>query len=381
MEWKIPLADLKIGNEEINAVCEVLKSNWLSMGPMTNLFEENFKNLLGCKYAYAVCNATAALHLACEALGLKEGDEVIVPSLTFVASANAITYTGATPVFADVVSTEDLTICPNDIESKITKKTKAILVVHYAGYACHMDEIMKLAQQYGLFVIEDCAHVPGGSYKGTMLGTIGNAGCFSFFSNKNMTTGEGGMVTTNDDELAKKIKLKRSHGMTTLTWDRHKGHAYSYDVVDRGYNYRIDEMSSALGIEQLKKLKDNNLHRKELVKYYQQVLSDLPEITIPFNQYEEEATYHIFPIVLVKTVDRVKFVEYLKEAGIQTSLHYPAIHLFSYYRDVFGTREGVLPNTEYVTKKEVTLPLYPALGEENIDYIGSKIKEFLSNKL
>jgi len=263
LDWKIPLSDIKFDLEERSAVQEVLNSGWLTMGAVTQKFEQEFAKYTGTKHAFAVNNGTAALHLACIALELGPRDEVIVPSLTFVASANAIRYTGATPIFADITSENNLVISPEAIERLITERTRAIMVMHYAGYACDMPRIKALAKAHHLSVIEDAAHAVGSELNGRKLGTWGDAGCFSFFSNKNITTGEGGMVVTNDDAVAEQLRILRSHGMTTLTWDRHQGHAWTYDVVALGYNYRIDEIRSALGRVQLGRLEQNNSRRRE----------------------------------------------------------------------------------------------------------------------
>jgi len=252
--WRIPLADVDLGPEEEAAVLDVLRRGWLSMGEVTAAFEAEFAALTGARHALAVTNCTAALHLAGLALGWGPGDEVIVPSLTFVATANAVRYTGATPVFADITGESDFSLSAQDAAERITPRTKAIIVVHYAGHAADMGAILALAERHGLAVVEDVAHAPGADLDGRALGTWGNIGCFSFFANKNMTTGEGGMVTTDDDELAARLRLLRSHGMTSLTWDRHKGHAWSYDVVAPGYNYRIDEVRAAIGRVQLAKV-------------------------------------------------------------------------------------------------------------------------------
>ena len=221
--WKIPLADVTLGPEEIAAVTAVLQSGWLSMGPKTQEFEAHFARLLGVKHALAVANGTAALHLACEVLGLGAGDEVLCPALTFVASANAILYTGARPVFVDISGPHDLNLSAADAARKVSERTRAIMVVHYGGYPADLDAIGALARRHGLRIIEDCAHAPGALYQGPQgprpAGTWGDIGCFSFFANKNLTTGEGGMVVTDDDEVARKIKTARSHGMTSLTWD------------------------------------------------------------------------------------------------------------------------------------------------------------------
>ncbi len=254
MNLRVPLSDLDYGAEEEQAVLDVIRRRWLTMGAVTQQFESAFAELLGAGHAFGVANGTVALHLACLALDIGPGDEVIVPSLTFVASANAVLYTGADVRFADIVGPDDLNVSPSSIASQITSRTKAILVVHYGGYPCRMPEIVELAHRHGLAVIEDAAHAPGAQLDGRAMGTWGDAGCFSFFSNKNLAVGEGGMLVTGRADLAEKIRLLRSHGMTTLTWDRHRGHASSYDVVALGYNARIDEIHAALGLAQLAKL-------------------------------------------------------------------------------------------------------------------------------
>ena len=380
MEWKVPLSDIDIENDEIEAVTEVLRSKWLSMGPVTQRFEEESATYLRVKYAFGLSSGTAALHIALKVLGIREGDEVIVPSLTFVATANSVLYCGAKPVFADITSLDNLNISPEDILEKITNKTKAITVVHYAGYPCDMNAIMEIAEDHNLRVIEDAAHAPGAEYKGRKCGAIGDVGCLSFFANKNLVTGEGGMVVTNDDALAEKIGIMRSHGMTTLTWDRHKGHAHSYDVIDVGFNYRINEMASALGLVQLKKLDGNNEKRRRIVEEYRKRLKNISGISVPFENYKENSSCHIFPILLAEDISRNEFVDKMKEDGIQTSIHYPPIHLFTYYRKMFGFREGMLPKTEVVGKHEVTLPLYPMMNEKDIEYIVESISE-QANKL
>lgn len=375
MKWKVTLSDIDIGTEEIKAVSAVLRSKWLTMGEVTRRFEEAFAAYLGVKHAFAVANCTAALHIAHQALGIKEGDEVICPSLTFVATSNSILYTGATAVFADITSFDDLNISPENILEKITVKTKAITVVHYGGYPCAMDKIMRIAKRRGLYVIEDTAHAPGAEFKGRKAGTLGDIGCFSFFSNKNMTTGEGGMIVTNNDKLAEKIRLIRSHGMTTLTLDRHKGHAFTYDVTDLGYNYRIDEMRSAIGLVQLKKLDRNNEKRRKLADYYKKHLKEIRQISVPFSFFKGKSSFHIFPILLNDKALREEFMTYLAKKGIQTSIHYHPVHSFSFYRTL-GCKNQELPITEDVCQREVTLPLYPDMNIKMVDYIVGTIKSF-----
>lgn len=366
MKWQIPLADLDFDDKEIEAVTAVLRSKWLTMGQVTADFERRFADWLGVKHAFAVANCTAALHLANVVLDIGPGDEVIVPSLTFVATANAVLYAGALPVFADITSLDDLNICPHDIKQRIGPRTRAITVMHYGGYPCAMDEIAKIAQEHNLAVIEDAAHAPGALLNGAKMGTWGDVGCFSFFSNKNLVTGEGGMIVTNRDDLAEKLRVIRSHGMTTLTWDRHRGHAHSYDVVALGYNYRLDEIRSALGLVQLERLKGNNELRRQLTAEYRRLLSGLPGLHVPFGDHPGTSACHIFPILLDSEIDRRSFIQKMREQGIQTSIHYPPIHQFSYYQEHIKGQAGALPLTEKVGLCEVTLPLYPSMTTHDV---------------
>jgi dTDP-4-amino-4,6-dideoxygalactose transaminase len=377
MHEKIPLSDIDMGKEEIDAVTEVLKSKWLSMGPITLEFENKFSNFLGIKHSFGVCNGTAALHIANKVLGIGKGDEVILPSLTFVATSNATLYCGAKPVFADIKSLDNLNISPDDILEKITTKTKAITVVHYGGYPCDMDAIMQIAEDHDLRVIEDAAHAPGAVYKDKMCGTIGDVGCFSFFPNKNMVTGEGGMIVTNNDDLAEKFRTIRSHSMTKLTWDRHKGHAYSYDVVDLGFNYRINEIASAIGQIQLSKLEKNNKKREKLVNEYIKQFKSIENISIPFMDYEGKSSYHLFPLILSGHISRDEIIKELTNMDIQTSVHYPPIHLFSYYQQNLDLKDLSLPKTELVSQQVLSLPLYPNMKEEDFRYVCKSLKDLI----
>ena len=366
MDWRIPLADIDFDSREEAAVLEVLKSRWLTMGGVTQVFEQEFASYVGARHAIAVTNGTAALHLACLAAGLGRGDEVIVPSLSFVATANAVRYTGAVPIFVDIESEQDLDISLTSIEQKLTERTRAIMVMHYGGYACDMPAIVTLARAHGIKVIEDAAHAIGSDIDGRKLGVWGDIGCFSFFSNKNMTTGEGGMIVTNDDAAADKMRTIRSHGMTTMSWDRHKGHAWSYDVVELGYNYRIDEIRAALGRVQLSKLEQNNKKRRNLSVLYREQLEELvPSVVVPFNNPRGTSACHLFPILLPMGCDRIGFMEHLKSNGIQTSIHYPSIHKFLTYAEGSDAQLD-LRLTETVSSREVTLPLFAALTEENV---------------
>ena len=378
MAWKIPLADLDFGPEESAAVQKVLESRWLTMGEVTQEFEHAFASYNQVKHAFAVANGTAALHLACAALGLGRGDEVITPALTFVATANAIRYTGAMPVFADIVSPTDLTIDPKAIEALINDRTKAIMLMHYGGYACDMDAILALARKYHLSIIEDAAHAVGSELEGRQLGCWGDVGCYSFFSNKNMTTGEGGMIVTNDDELAVRIRLMRSHGMTTLTWDRHRGHAWDYDVVELGYNYRLDEIRSAIGLVQLAKLDKNNARRRHFTALYHQLFTNqIPFLVLPFLSHRGISSAHILPILIPDVVDRIWVLEHLKQDGIQASHHYPPVHRFSAYQQLTAERKPDLPITENVSERQVTLPLYPTMTEEDVHIVVKSVQRAL----
>jgi len=378
MELRVPLSDMDYGLEEEQAALDVIHRRWLTMGSVTQELESAFSGFVGAKHALAVSNGTHALHLACLALELGPGDEVIVPALTFVASANAVLYTNAEVRFAEIIGLSDLNISPKDIERRITDRTKAVLVVHYGGYPCRMAEIIDLAHRHGLAVIEDAAHAPGAFLEGRHLGTWGDVGCFSFFSNKNLATGEGGMVITQRDDIAEKLRVLRSHGMTTLTWDRHHGHAFSYDVVALGNNYRIDEIRSALGLVQLKKLPANNARRKAITERYQEALlgGAFPGVQVPFVDTPGQPSYHIFPVLLPEDADRQAFMESMRNSGVQTSIHYPPIHHFTYYRERYS---GIsLPVTEAVAAREVTLPLYPGMRDEDVDYVLARASEALA---
>ena len=389
----VPLFDLPYGPEEEEAVRRVLESKWLTLGPVTEEFEAAFAAYVGSKHAVAVCNGTAALHLALAVVGTGPEDEVIVPSLTFVATANAVLYCGAAPVFADITGEHDLTILPGEIERKITDRTKAILVMHYGGYACDMARIMETAERHKLFVMEDAAHAPGAVcampqapcpteargpwsvvHGPRRCGSLGDLGCFSFFSNKNLATGEGGMVVTNDGELAARLGTLRSHGMTTLTWQRHQGHAFSYDVTQLGYNYRPSEITSALGLAQLRKLEGFNASRRRLTRVYHQRLAEVPGVTLPFVGREAESACHILPVLLPESADRAKVMAGLREDGIQTSIHYPPIHQFSFYREHVLREPVHLPLTESVAQRELTLPLFPTMTEEQVERVVERLR-------
>lgn len=368
MEYNIPLFNLNFDEEEENSALEVIRSRWISSGPKCMELEKRFCEMLNAKYAVAVSNCTAALHLAVICMGIEPGDEVIVPSLTFVATVNAIRYAGGVPVFCDITGPDEVVIDSGKIEQLITEKTKAIVVMHYAGFACNMEQIMAIAENHGLKVIEDACHAPMSVYNGKKLGTIGNVGCFSFFSNKNISTGEGGILVTDDEAVYNKAKLLRSHGMTTMSYERAKGHSTNYDVVELGYNYRLDDIRAAIGITQLSKLEPDIKKRNLVREQYISCLHGIEELIVPFEEYREVSASYIFPVVLKNgnKDQRDKMRGYLAENGIQTSIHYPPVHRFKIYKEY--VREP-LPNTDYVADCEFTLPMYGALSNDEVKYI------------
>jgi len=379
MKWKIPLFDLDYNSSEVSAVTKVLKRRWLTMGEKVEEFESKFAWFVKAEYAVALSSGTAALHLALKSLDVKAGDEVLVPSITFVASINAVLYCGAKPVFVDSTSLEDFNISVVDIEKKITSKTRGIIVVHYGGFLADMDKITRLARKYDLFVIEDSAHSIGTKSGSKMAGTLGEIGCFSFFSNKNLATGEGGMIVTDNQRLAQKVKLLRSHGMTSPTWERFKAVAFDYDIVDLGYNYRMTEIGAALGLEQLKKLIANNQKRKALSKIYIDNLSGVEQISIPFQDYPRNSSHHLFAILLNKKIDRKNFMQKLRQKGVQTSIHYLPVHKFSYYRKDYPQKPGNLPISEEIGKREVSLPLHPRMNKKDVLYVCHQVKSFIKS--
>jgi len=377
VSYKIPLFKLNFDEREIQAVTETIRSKWISTGPKCEELENLFIEMLDVKYALSMSNCTDALHLSCILCNIKAGDEVLCPSLTFAASVNCIRYVGATPVFCDIVGYDDLNIDPDDIERKITPKTKAIVVVHIAGFPADMDRIMSIAKKNNLKVIEDACHGPLSEYKGNKLGTIGDIGCFSFFSNKNISTGEGGMMITNNEAIAKRARLLRSHGMTTMSYQRASGHATTYDVVELGYNYRMDDIRASIGVVQMKKLKDDLDQRLKVRSEYVKRLSKIEGVYVPFADNTEFVSNYIMPIVLKEsTVEKRDLIrEQLHSAGIQTSIHYPAIHRFSIYRNFIVS----LPQTDYVVENEITLPMYASLKWDEIAYIVKQLEKAIND--
>ncbi len=369
MQWKVPLFDPDLGEPELQALTEVLRSKWLTMGDKTASFEARFAEFVGVPHALAMNSATAALHVALAALDVGPGDDVVVPSLTFVATANAVRYCGARPVFTDIESLDCWNVGAAAIEAALTPTTKAIVVVHYADYPFDMPAIMTLAGKRDLRVVEDVAHAPGAALDGRAMGAWGDAGCFSFFSNKNMTTGEGGMLTTSRADVAERVKKLRSHGMTTLTLDRHKGHAFGYDVVDLGYNYRMSELNAALGLAQMDRLVAGNARRAGHVARYRGRLARVPGLAVPFARFAGTSSYHLMPVLLPAGIERGDVMTRLKQLGIQSSIHYRPVDTFTAYVAAGLGPSSTVPNSHTVGSRVVTLPLYPGMSDEQVDYV------------
>lgn len=365
---KVPLFDIQIDQGDREAVDRVLRSGWLTMGPLTEEFEARFAEHLGCRHAIAVSSGTAALHLAFLAAGVGAGDEVIVPAVTFVATANAVRYCGATPVLADIAGPHDFGISVEDVERLVTPRTKAVCAVHYAGYAAPVERLAALCRERGVALVEDAAHSPSATAAGSTrkLGRWGVAGAFSFFSNKVLSCGEGGLLATDDDAVAATVRSLRSHGLTSGTWDRHRGHANSYDVVGLGFNYRIDEMRSALLTSRLPRLEADIDSRRRLVAEYRRRLGDVAGVGTPYTDDEvSRSSCYVMPITVPAQVrDRVRAS--MSEQGVQTSVLYPSVASLSAYRDA---DTGGLPQSDLVGRSELTLPLFPHLGEEQQEVV------------
>jgi dTDP-4-amino-4,6-dideoxygalactose transaminase len=372
--WITRLSELDFDETELGGVLEAIDSEWITAGPRTAEFERAFAAVCGTSDAIAVSNGTAALFLSLKALGVGPGDEVLCPSLTFVATAAAIIHCGAKPVLVDVCSLEDPTMDPFDAERKITAKTKAILPMHYAGIPANMHKLASLAKCHRLWIVEDAAHAPGARYNGSPCGSWSDAGCFSFFGNKNITTAEGGMITTSDPDLAAHVRLLRSHGMTVNSWDRENGRPGHYDVTEFGFNFRFDDIRAALGLAQLAKLERINSQRKELSRLYNVLLSESePDLVLPLasTPLDKEPSYHLYPVLFPTSAERDSMEELLREDGIQTSIHYKPIHHFKAFREV---DPGIsLPVTERFAERELSLPLYPSMTESHIESIVSAV--------
>jgi dTDP-4-amino-4,6-dideoxygalactose transaminase len=374
---ELPLFDLELEPQDLEAVAETLRSGWLTLGPRTQAFEEAFAAHLGARHAIAVSSCTSALHLAYLAAGVGPGDEVIVPSFTFAATAAAVLYCGATPVFAEIVSRKNPCLDPEDVERRITPRTKAVCIVHFAGYAAAADRMKEICDAHGIALIEDVAHAPSATLHGRKLGTWGLAGAFSFFSNKVLSVGEGGLLCTDDDEVAAFARSRRSHAMTSGTWDRHSGRTDTYDVTALGFNYRLDEPRSALLLSRLERLEREITRRRELTVRYRELLAGVEGIIVPFEDSEvPTSSCYVLPIMIDEDGRQAEVSSRLRERGIQTSIFYPSIHRFTAYRERFP--DVSLPITELASRTELTLPFYPHMSFDDQDRVATALAEAVS---
>ncbi|MHB1469103.1 MAG: DegT/DnrJ/EryC1/StrS family aminotransferase [Solirubrobacteraceae bacterium] len=376
--WRVPLTGIAMPDEDVEAVLDCLRSGWLTMGPRTAAFESALADYLSAPTALAVSSGTAALHLACLAAGIGEGDEVIVPALTFVASASAARCAGGTPVLCDVRGPHDFNIDVQDAERRITGRTRAILAVHFCGYPADVLSLRALCDSHGLALIEDCAQAIGARLgaAGPRVGTVGELGAFSLFSKKQLCVGEGGLLTTADEQLAERVRLLRSHALTSSTWDRHRGHDPAYDVVDIGFNFRLDEPRAALGLSRLRRLDDDIGRRRELVRAYRERLSGLAGIEIPWEDGDVDASSHFaFPILLSDEAARDRFRAALSAGGVQ-STWYPALHRLTAYRRFAPS--GGLPGAELAAARHCALPLSATMDDQDLEVVIDAVKEALS---
>ncbi|HEX6651428.1 MAG TPA: DegT/DnrJ/EryC1/StrS family aminotransferase [Thermoleophilaceae bacterium] len=373
----IPLFDIRLSEDEVAAVADTLRSGWLTQGPRTEAFEREFAEELGVRHVVALSSGTAALHLAYLAAGVGPGDEVIVPAITFVATANAARYCGAAPVLADVIGPHDLGIDPADVERLVSERTRAVCAVHYAGYPAAMDDLAALCDRHGLALIEDAAHSPSATTPGgARLGTLGRAAAFSFFSNKVLSCGEGGALATGDDEVAALARSLRSHAMTSGTWDRHRGRSSTYDVTAVGFNYRMDEPRAALLSARLPGLERDVDARRRLVSRYREALAAVPGITVPYRDADvERSSCYVMPVMVEEPELRDPLRQFLlEERGVQTSVLYPAIHEFTAFA---GSHPDRLPQSELVARAQLTIPLFPGLSDEDQDRVVAALADGL----
>jgi len=377
----LPFHQPSIEDEEIQEVVDTLKSGWITTGPKTKLFEKKFQEYIGCKHAIAVSSCTAGLHLALVAAGIGQGDEVITTPYTFATTGEVIIQIGAKPVFVDIEE-DGFNIDVTKIPEAITPETKAIIPVHFAGEPCDMDEIMKIAQENNLFVIEDAAHAVGAEYKGKKIGNIGDVTVFSFYATKNLTTGEGGMVTTNNDELAEKIRLLSLHGISKDAWKRYTAEgSWYYEILYAGYKYNMTDIQASLGIHQLNKLEKFLSIRQKYAQRYSSAFADISEIKIPPVNHHVRHAWHLYVIRLNSaslSIDRKQFIEALKAENIGSSVHFIPLHLHPYYKKKYGYKQGDYPNSEQVYSRVISLPLFPKMADADLEDVIKAVKKVVS---
>jgi len=368
VSWAIPLTDVVVSEEDVEAVLDCLRSGWLTSGPRTQAFEAALSDHLGGGHAVAVSSGTAALHLACRAIGLGPGDEAIVPAVTFVATAHAVRYCGAEPILCDVVGDGDLNLDVEDVARRIGPRTRAVLAVHFCGYAAEVEALRTLCDERGIALIEDAAQaIDARTTSGRPAGTVGHVGCFSFFSKKQLCVGEGGLVLSADEELAARCRSLRSHAMTSGTWDRHRGYADTYDIVDIGFNYRIDEGRAALGISRLARLEADIEARRDRVRDYRRRLASVDGVALCWSEEEVERSSHFaFPVLLPDRRARDRFREALAEHGIQTTA-YEALTRFSEF--AAAAPPGEVTRAEEMADRHVALPLWAQMTGGQLDQV------------
>jgi len=375
---QIPFHKTHTTQEEIEAAKSAIESGWLTMGPKTVEFENKFKEYVGSSEAVSMNSATAALHLGLKAIGLQRDDEVIVPTNTFVATAEVVTYFDAIPVLCDIEeNTHNIDV--SKIESLITNKTKAIIPVHFAGQPCDMDEIYNIAKKYDLKIIEDAAHAIPSSYKGVKIGTLEKSDitCFSFYATKTLSTGEGGMATTNNSDYAKNMKINRLHGISKDAWDRYtiKG-AWRYDIVDNGNKYNTTDINSSIGIVQLKKQEMLREKRNNIARKYNEAFKDNKNIVLPYLKNDRETSWHLY---VIKIDNRDEVIEKLKENGVGCSVHFIPIHKHTYYKNRYGYKNKDYPIANDVFDKSLSLPIYPDMSDEEIEYVIKNVNEIVGS--
>jgi perosamine synthetase len=367
-EQSLPYGHQSIDQSDIDALIGVLRSDWLTTGPTVQAFEEAVAEFVGAKYAVAVSNGTAALHAATYALGISSGDEVIVPAITFAASANAAVYQGGRPVFVDVEA-ETLQIDPARVEAKITARTKAIVSVDYAGQPCNYDELNTIARRHGLRLIADACHALGANYKGRKVGTLADLSTFSFHPVKPITTGEGGLITTDDEGHADQMRAFRNHGITTDHRQRAERGSWFYEMVDLGFNYRLSDIQCALGLNQVRRLADWTIRRQQIARLYDDAFADFPAVEPLARRADVTHAYHLYVIKLnleELKVDRSAVFAALRAEGIGANVHYIPVHLHPYYREHFGTGPGLCPVAEMAYQRILSLPIFPAMTDDDV---------------
>jgi len=376
----LPFCVPHIGDREIEEVVATLRSGWITTGPRTKEFERLFGQYVGARHAIAVSSCTAALHIALAAIGVGPGDEVITSPLTFCSTANVMIHLGATPVFADIC--EDFNIDPVEIRRRITPRTRAIVPVHHSGQPCRMDEILDCAREHNLPVIEDAAHAAGARHRGRMIGSIGNATAFSFYAIKNMTTAEGGMITTDDDELAEQMRILSLHGISKDAWKRYgSAGSWYYEVTCPGYKCNMTDIQAALGIGQLERLPGFLETRRRYAAVYDEMFDGMPEVNVPVVHPDVYHARHLYVLRLNPdrlTIDRAAFIEALRAENIGASVHFIPVHLHPYYRDSYGYGRGDFPVAESTYDRIISLPLYPKMTEEDLRDVIAAVKRIVA---